>query len=87
MMAQALYLFTSIISRCWNWFDGLLAASGGFGPYIAAFFIFQVGRFLLSPIFGTAAGVFFGAMGSDSARHGYGRDHSPNQRKLPGGES
>ena len=87
MMAQALALFMSVLSRCRDLFDLLLVSAGGFGPYIAAFFIFQVGRFLLSPIFGSAVGVFLGSMGSDAARHGYGRDNSPNQKKLPGGKS
>lgn len=87
MFVEAASLFMSVVQRCWFWFDGLLAATGGYGAYIAAFFIFQVGRFLLGPIFGTAVGVFAGSMGSDSARHGYGRDNSPNQKKIIGGKS
>ena len=87
MMARALYFFVSTISDLWNWFEILLAKAGGTAPYLAAFFIFQVGRFLLGPIFGTAAGVFLGSAGSDAARHGYGRgDHSPHLKKLPGGK-
>lgn len=60
MFSQAASLFMRIVAQSFAWFENMLVKSGALGVFIAAVFIFQVGRFLLRPIFGSS--------GSDKAR-------------------
>lgn len=60
MFGDAAGLFMRTVAQVFLWFESMLTKGGALGPFIAGFFIFQVGRFLLRPIFGSA--------GSDEAR-------------------
>lgn len=60
MFSQAATLFMRVVAQVFIWFENMLDKGGALGPFIAAVFIFQVGRFLLRPI--------FGSVGSDQAR-------------------
>lgn len=60
MFADAASLFMRVFAQVFLWFEAMLTRGGALGSFIAAFFVFQVGRFLLGPIFGSA--------GSDKAR-------------------
>lgn len=60
MFGEAASLFMRVFSQVFLWFEAMLTRCGALGPFIAAIFIYQVGRFLLRPIFGSA--------GSDQAR-------------------
>ena len=66
MFADAALIFMRAVAQCFSWFSDMLVKGGAFGSFVAAFFIVQVGRFLLSPIFGSA--------GSDKARKSKGDD-------------
>lgn len=86
MVAQIFAIMATAIGHCAFWFDTIVAASGSAGIYIGAFFLAMAGRFLLSPIFGTAVGVFLGQMGSDKVNRRY-RDLDgdlgvPGQKRL-----
>ena len=65
MAAQIIAIIATATGQCAIWFNQIVEASGSFGIYISALFLFSVGRFLLGPIFGTAVGVALGNMGSD----------------------
>lgn len=60
-----------------SWFISLLESSGGTPFYVAAFFVFLLGRFILRPIFGVAQ--------SDTARKIYNGKGKSN--KSGGGSS
>lgn len=60
MFGQASSLFMRILVQLFLWFETMLVKGGALGAFVAAFFIFQVGRFLLGPI--------FGFVGSDKVR-------------------
>lgn len=86
MVVQIIAILTVAVGQCAKWFNIIIAASGSAGIYIAAFFLAMAGRFLLSPIFGTAVGVFLGQMGSDKVnrryRHLDGDPGIPGQKRL-----
>lgn len=60
MFGDAAALFMRVFSQLFLWFEAMLNRGGALGAFVAAFFIVQVGRFLLRPI--------FGSVGSDKAR-------------------
>lgn len=86
MVAQISVIMATAIGQCAVWFNTIVAASGSAGIYIATFFLLAVGRFLLSPVFGTAVGVVLGQMGSDKVNRRYrdldGDPGIPGQKRL-----
>lgn len=66
-MADVLNIFNTALVSVADWFVQLLNASGMTSLYISMFFIFLVGKFLLTPLFGSS--------GSDKVKKKSGDNH------------
>ena len=55
-MVDVINFFNSIITSSANWFVTLLFASGMSDFFLAMFFVFLLGRFILRPLFGSSRG-------------------------------
>ena len=53
-MSDVLNIFNLALTAVASWFVQLLNASGMASLYISMFFIFLVGKFLLTPLFGSS---------------------------------
>lgn len=84
MGIDAVAFVSTIFSTCRDWFVYLLGVTGTTPIYLVAVFYFLVGRFLLSPIFGTAIGV---SLGSDIVTKKRSNAYrSSEQKKLKAGK-
>lgn len=77
-------ILSKVFGQLLRWFEAMLISTGTWGFYQIALFFVLVGRFLLGPIFGTAAGVFLGNSASDRARKSGSKSHDgiPGQKRL-----
>lgn len=66
MITDVVTLWGSVFAQCISWFETLLTRSGAVSLFLSAIFIFFVGKYLLTPLFGSS--------GSDKVKRRSGKD-------------
>lgn len=68
MITEIVVLWGTIFAQGISWFEALLSRSGGVSLFLSAIFISFVGKYLLTPLFGSS--------GSDKVKRRSGKDSS-----------